>query len=107
VTLAQPAQRSPDGGIASATVIADATSFYPLFREDIDKNQPFNDRKGHHGLEQVDEVTTTKVMEVISPAGVKLTIGAHPHAKVVNELKKARKKHVQAKGYGANAAAAR
>jgi len=100
VILAQPAQRSPDGGIASATVIADATNFYPLFREDIDKDQPFNDRKGHAGKEQVDERTTTKVMEVISPAGVKLTIGAHPHAKVVNELKK----HKQTKGYGAAAA---
>lgn len=104
VTLAQDAQRGPDGGIASDTVIADAGNFYPLFREDIDKDQPFNDRKGHTGLEQVDERTTTKVMEVISPAGVKLTIGAHPHAKVVNELKKARKTHKQAKGYGAAAA---
>jgi hypothetical protein len=104
VILAQPAQRSPDGGIASATVIADATNFYPLFREDIDKDQPFNDRKGHTGKEQVDERTTTKVMEVISPAGVRLTIGAHPHAKVVNELKKSRKTRIQTKGYGAAAA---
>jgi hypothetical protein len=88
VTLVQDAQRGPDGGIASDTVIADAGNFYPLFREDVDKNQPYNDRKGHTGLEQVDEVTTTKVMEVISPAGVELTIGAHPHARVVDERKR-------------------
>jgi hypothetical protein len=40
LTLNQVAQRGPDGGIESATVIAEADNYYPLFREDTDTNQP-------------------------------------------------------------------
>jgi hypothetical protein len=86
LTLDQVAQRGPDGGIASATVIAEADNYYPLFREDTDINQPYHKRDGSKGgLENVDQVTTTQAMEVISPAGVRLTIDAHPNAKVVDE----------------------
>jgi hypothetical protein len=85
ITLAQDAQRGPDGGVESATIIAEADNHYPLFREDLDRNQPFVRPDGTHGQEQVDQVTTTKVMGVISPAGVKLTIARHPHAKVVDD----------------------
>jgi hypothetical protein len=86
LTLDQVAQRGPDGGIASATVIAEADNYYPLFREDTDTNQPYHKRDGSKGgLENVDQVTTTETMEVISPAGVRLTIDAPPTAKVVDE----------------------
>jgi hypothetical protein len=86
LTLNQAAQRGPDGGIESATVIAEADNYYPLFREDTDTNQPYHKLDGSKGgLENVDQVTTTQTMEVISPAGVKLTIDAHPKAKVVDE----------------------
>jgi len=86
LTLTQVAQRGPDGGIASATVIADAGNYYPLFREDTDTDQSFHERDSSKGgVEDVDQVTTTKTMEVISPSGVKLTIAAHPKAKVVDD----------------------
>ncbi|HSS57520.1 MAG TPA: hypothetical protein VLK59_05900 [Solirubrobacteraceae bacterium] len=121
LTLAQQAQRGPDGGIASATVIAEADNYYPLFREDVDTDQPYHKLDGSKGgLENVDEVTTTQTMEVISPAGVKLTIDAHPRAKVVDDRpaavaarKKAaaqrRHKHPTRKrsGYGRRSAAQR
>jgi hypothetical protein len=84
-TLAQDAQRGPDGGIEHATVIAEADNWYPLFRDDVDADQPFHERDGRKGVEQVEQVTTTKVMEVLAPAGVKLTIGRHPHARVLDE----------------------
>jgi hypothetical protein len=86
LTLDQVAQRGPDGGIASATVIAEADNYYPLFREDTDTDQPYHKVDGSKGgFENVDQVTTTQTMEVISPNGVKLTIDAHPHAKVVDD----------------------
>ncbi len=112
-TLAQDAQRSPDGGIAHATVIAEADNWYPLFRDDIDTGQPFSNPGGRKGKEKVEQVTTTKVIEVISPAGVKLTIGRHRHARVIDDRpaaraarRAARKKHGPG-GYGLAAAAAR
>ena len=89
VTLLQAARRGPDGGIESTTVIAEADNDYPLFSEVLDREQPFVRPDGTHGKEQVDQVTTTKVMEVISPAGVKLTIARHPHARVVDERRAA------------------
>ena len=90
VTLAQDAQRSPDGGTAHATVIAEADNWYPLFRDDVDANQPYHERDGRHGVEQVEQVTDTTTMEVISPAGVKLTIARHPHARVIDDRPAAR-----------------
>jgi hypothetical protein len=85
ITLLQQAQRGPDGGIESTSVIAEADNHYPLFSEVLDREQPYHHINGKRGKEQVDQVTTTKVMEVISPAGVKLTIARHPHAKVVDD----------------------
>jgi hypothetical protein len=86
LTLDQVAQRGPDGGIASATVIAEADNYYPLFREDTDTNQPYHKLDGSKGgFENVDQVTTTQTMEVISPSDVKLTIDPHPRAKVVDD----------------------
>jgi hypothetical protein len=89
ITLVQPAQRGPDGGTESASLIAEADNHYPLWRNDLDVNQPFVRPDGTRGKEQVDQVTTTKVMEVISPAGVKLTIARHPRAKVVDDRRAA------------------
>jgi hypothetical protein len=99
VVLAQDAQRSPDGGIAHATVIAEADNYYPLFREDVDTDQPYSERDGRKGTERVDEVTSTKVMESISPAGVRLKMAAHPRAKVVDERRKHPKAAPKRKGY--------
>src|SRR4051812_40679833 len=66
VTLVQDAQRGPDGGVESATVIAEADNHYPLYREDVDSNQPYHELDGRKGTEQVVEVTETTVMEVLS-----------------------------------------
>jgi hypothetical protein len=88
VVLAQDAQRGPDGGIEHATVIAEADNYYPLFREDVDEDQPYHERDGRKGTERVDEINSTKVMEVISPNGVKLTMAPHRYAKVVDERKR-------------------
>jgi hypothetical protein len=90
VTLAQDPQRGPDGGIESASIVAEADNFYPLLRVDVDTDQPFHDPGGKKGLERVEEVTTTKTMEVVSPHGVKLTMDRHPKAKVVDERPAAR-----------------
>jgi hypothetical protein len=91
VTLAQDPQGSPDGGIARASIIAAADTFYPLFRDDVDTGQPFVSPSGRKGKERVEQVTTTRVMQTISPAGVKLTIGRHPHAKVEDDRPGARR----------------
>ena len=117
VTLAQAAQRGPDGGIESVTVIAEADNYYPLFSEVLDARQPFTRPDGSKGTERVDQVTTTKTMEVISPAGVKLTIARHPHAKVTDDRRAARAARRRARqkkaatkpsaGYAARAIAAR
>ncbi len=76
---------APDGGLATTSIIADAGTYYPLWREDRATDQPYTSEDGTKGKQQVDQVTETKVMEVISPAGVPLTIAAHPGAKVVVE----------------------
>jgi hypothetical protein len=89
IRLLQDAERGPDGGIESTSVIAEADNDYPLFSEVLDRDQPFVRPNGTHGKEQVDQVTTTKVMEVIGPAGVKLTIARHPRAKVVDDRRAA------------------
>jgi hypothetical protein len=91
ITLAQDAQRGPDGGVESATIVAEADNGYPLFRDDVDADQPFHERDGRHGKERVEQVTTTKVFELVSPAGVRLTIGRHPHAKVEDDRRAARR----------------
>jgi hypothetical protein len=90
VTLTQPQQGSPNGGEARATVIAEADNDYPLFRDDIDVGQPFHELDGRKGKENVEQVTTTKVMETISPAGVRLTIARHPRARVRDDRPAAR-----------------
>jgi hypothetical protein len=103
VTLVQPAQRGPDGGIESTSVIAEADNFYPLRNEVLDADQPYLTAHGHKGKEQVDQLTQTKTMEVVSPAGVKLTIAAHPHAKVVDDrpaARAARKRAAAKKAHG-------
>jgi hypothetical protein len=91
ITLAQDPQGSPDGGIARASIIAEADNDYPLFRDDVDTDQPYTSPSGRKGKERVEQVTRTRVMETISPAGVKLTIGRHPHAKVEDERPGARR----------------
>jgi hypothetical protein len=104
VTLAQDAQRGPDGGTESATVIADAANDYPLFRDDLDVDQPFTRPDGTKGTEQVEQVTETKVMEVPSPRGVRLSMNRHPRAKVVDTRKLRAGK---SRGYGIGAVARR
>jgi hypothetical protein len=91
ITLAQDAQRGPDGGIESAAVVAEADNDYPLFRDDVDTDQPYTSPSGRKGKERVEQVTRTRVMQTISPAGVKLSIGRHPHAKVKDERPAARR----------------
>jgi hypothetical protein len=114
ITLFQHAQRGPDGGIESASVIAEADNDYPLFRDDVDADQPFTSPSGHKGKERVEQVTRTRVMETISPAGVKLTIGRHPHAEVEDDRPGARRARARKRtapttpppGYGFPGAAA-
>jgi hypothetical protein len=112
ITLAQDAQRSPDGGIASASIIAEADNDYPLFRDDVDTDQPYTSPSGRKGRERVEQVTRTRGMETISPAGVKLTTLRHPHAKVEDERPAARRARARkpaatpGPGYGFGAAAA-
>jgi hypothetical protein len=91
ITLAQDPQGSPDGGIARASIIAEADNGYPLFRDDVDTDQPYTSPSGRKGKERVEQVTTTRLMEVISPAGVKLSIARHPHAKVKDDRPGARR----------------
>jgi hypothetical protein len=112
ITLAQDPQRSPDGGIARASIVAEADNDYPLFRDDVDTDQPYTSPSGRKGKERVEQVTTTRLMEVISPAGVKLSIGRHPHAKVKDDRPEARRSAAAGKpatttppGYGLRGAA--
>jgi hypothetical protein len=111
ITLAQDPEGSPDGGIARAAIIAEADNDYPLFRDDVDTDQPYTSPSGRKGKERVEQVTTTRLMEVISPAGVKLSIGRHPHAKVKDERPGARRSAAARKpattppGYGLGRAA--
>jgi hypothetical protein len=76
---------SPDGGTATTSVIVDADTYFTLWREDRNIDMPFRRPDGTTGKQQVDQIAETKVMELINPAGVKLTIGSYPGAKVDDE----------------------
>jgi len=81
VILQQGTQPAPGGvGTESETVIAEADNDYPLRTETISHNS--NVGKKQH----FDQVTTTKVLEVIKP-GVKLTIDRYPKAEIRDERK--------------------
>ncbi len=71
---------SPDGGTATSSVIVDAETYFTLWREDRNIDMPVT-----NGKQSVDQIAETKVMELINPAGVKLTIGTYPGAKVTDE----------------------
>jgi hypothetical protein len=77
---------SPDGGTATTSLIVDADTYFTLWREDRNIDMPVvypPDRTVHK--QQVDQISETKVMELIDPASVKLTIGTYPGAKVTDE----------------------
>lgn len=77
---------SPDGGTATTSLIVDADTYFTLWREDRNIDMPVvhpPDRTVRK--QQVDQIAETKVMELIDPAGVKLTIGSYPGAKVTDE----------------------
>ncbi len=76
---------SPDGGTATASVIVDADTYFTLWREDRNIDMPWRRADGTKGTQQVDQIAETKVMELVDPAGVKLTIGSYPGAKVTDE----------------------
>src|SRR4051812_46208576 len=76
---------SPDGGTATTSLIVDADTYFTLWREDRNIDMPAvhpPDRTVRK--EQVDQIAETKVMELVNPAGVKLTIGSYPGAKVTD-----------------------
>jgi hypothetical protein len=82
VILEQATSTAPGGvGTESATVIAEADNYYPLRSEDISHNSNIG-KKQHF-----DQVTQTKVLQVVSPTGVKLTIGSYPKAQIKDERK--------------------
>jgi hypothetical protein len=77
---------SPDGGTATTSLIVDADTYFTLWREDRNIDMPVvhpPDRTVRK--QQVDQIAETKVMELINPAGVKLTIGSYPGAKVTDQ----------------------
>jgi hypothetical protein len=77
---------SPDGGTATASLIVDADTYFTLWREDRNIDMPVVHPPDRTVRKQsVDQIAETKVMEVIDPAGVKLTIGSYPGAKVTDE----------------------
>lgn len=82
VVLEQRPAPAPGGiGTESATVIADATTFYPLYRED-------HSRDTNRGLHQhFDQVTLTRLLKVINPKGVRLTLRSHPGA-IVKDVRR-------------------
>ncbi len=82
VILEQGTAPAPGGvGTESATVIAQADNFYPLRSEDISHDS----NVGKH--QHFDQVTAAKVLQVIGPRGVKLTIGSYPKAQIRDERK--------------------
>jgi len=77
---------SPDGGTATSSLIVDADTFFTLWREDRNIDMPAvhpPDRTIHK--EQVDQIAETKVMELVDPASVNLSIGNYPGAKLDDE----------------------
>jgi hypothetical protein len=77
---------SPDGGTATTSLIVDADTYFTLWREDRNIDMPVvypPDRTVHK--QQVDQIAETKVMELVNPTGVQLTIGTYPGAKVDDE----------------------
>jgi hypothetical protein len=89
---------SPDGGTATTSLIVDADTYFTLWREDRNIDMPIRHSNGKLGKEQVAQDTETKVMEVISPKGVKLSLGSHPGAHVEDQRVK-HKKPKHKKGY--------
>jgi hypothetical protein len=75
---------APDGGTGTTSLIVDADTYFTLWSEDYFVDQP---KRNEH----LDQLTETKVMEVISPKGVDMTIGSHPGAKVNDERSEAAK----------------
>jgi hypothetical protein len=76
---------SPDGGTATTSLIVDAATYFTLWREDRNIDMPLALPHGKTGKQQVDQIAETKVMELVDPAGVKVTIGSYPGAKVIDE----------------------
>ncbi len=81
VILEQGTKRAPGGRRPeSATVIAQATNSYPLYRED-------HSHFVHDGKRQdVDQVTATRLLEAIGPRSARLTLRPHPLA-IVKDLR--------------------
>jgi hypothetical protein len=76
---------SPDGGTATTSLIVDANTYVTLWSEFRNIDMPVvhpPDRTVRK--QQFDQIAETKVMEVIDPTGVKLTIGSYPGAKVTD-----------------------
>jgi hypothetical protein len=77
---------SPDGGTATASLIVDADTYFTLWREDRNIDMPVRSRaNGPLSKQSVDQIAETKVMELVDPASVKLTIGTYPGAKVTDQ----------------------
>jgi hypothetical protein len=77
---------SPDGGTATGSLIVDADTYFTLWSEIRTGDMPVvhpSDRTVRK--EQFDQIAETKVMELVDPAGVKLTIGSYPGAKVTDQ----------------------
>jgi hypothetical protein len=93
---------SPDGGTGSASVIVDAATYFTLWREDRLIDSPAT-----KGKQSLDQITETKVMEVLSPDSVKLTIDSHPGAVVRDERAAAAKAAARRRAAARRAAARR
>jgi hypothetical protein len=77
---------SPDGGTATTSLIVDADTYFTLWREDRNIDMPVVQPPDRTVRKQsVDQIAETKVMELIDPTGVQLTIGSYPGAKVTDE----------------------
>jgi hypothetical protein len=76
---------SPDGGTATTSLIVDADTYVTLWSEFRNIDMP-EVRPPDRTVRKVqfDQIAETKVMEVIDPTGVKLTIGSYPGAKVTD-----------------------
>jgi hypothetical protein len=91
---------APDGGTATTSLIVDADTYFTLWSEDYFVDQP---KRNEH----LDQLTETKVMEVISPKGVDMTIGSHPGATVHDERSEAAKAAARRRAAAKRRAAAR
>ena len=91
---------APDGGTGTTSLIVDADTYFTLWSEDYFVDQP---KRNEH----LDQLTETKLMEVISPKGVDMTIGSHPGAKVNDERSEAAKAAARRRAAAKRRAAAR